>query len=166
MTANEHAAAEPQIIGPDDGVELSAGPVQLVLKVTSEHSDRFTLLDYRVPPGFAAPPALHHHTREDWAAHVTAGALTFTFADQEIRADAGTTVFVPAGCDFAWRNAGDDPARFLAAHAPAGFDRFFVDVADGIADEGGTPSPETMQRVVPPLWGRYGIEPRDADGPA
>lgn len=149
----------PVVVGRDEGVELSAGPVRMTLKLTSEHSRRFTLIDYRVPPRFAAPPTLHHHTREDWAAHVTEGELTFTFGDGEVRATAGATVLVPAGVDFAWRNDGDVPARYLAIHSPAGFERFFVDVTDGIRARGGAIDPAVMREVIPPLWAEYGIEP-------
>lgn len=66
---------------------------------------------------------------------------------------------MPAETDFAWRNDGDEPARFLAIHAPAGFERFFLDVADTIADRDGAFSPEVMQSIIPPLWQQYGIEP-------
>lgn len=159
MTTHQTRSHPPVVIPPDGGVRLGAGPVEVTLKVTSDHSDRFTLLDYRVPPRFAAPPTLHHHTREDWAAHVTEGSLTFVFADGDVTAAAGTTVFVPAGCDFAWRNDHDEPARFLAVHGPAGFDQFFVDVTDGVAANGGSVTPAVMQQVIPPLWTKYGIEP-------
>lgn len=159
MTTPPSRSATPVMIARDEGVRLDAGPVSLTLKVTSDHSDQFTLLDYRVPPGFAAPPALHHHTREDWAAHVTEGKLTFTFADGEVRAPAGATVLVPAGVDFAWRNDGDVPSRYLAIHSPAGFERFFVDVADGVRARGGAVDPAVMREVIPPLWAEYGIEP-------
>lgn len=154
------------MIPPGDGVRLAAGAVQMSLLVTSDHGDRFSLIDYQVPPTFAAPPVLHHHTREDWAAYVLDGQLTFVFADGEVDAPAGTTVFVPAGTDFAWRNDQERPARYLAVHAPAGFDRFFVDVAEAISDRRSGPTPELMRQVIPPLWERYGIEPggtRDAD---
>lgn len=152
-------AGSPRTIAPDDGVRLEAGPVRLTLKVTSSDSDKFTLMDFEAPPRFSAPPTLHHATREDWAAYVMTGQLTFVFVDGEVTAPAGTTVFVPAGVDFAWRNDEDEPARYLAIHAPAGFDRFFVDVANGVAEHGGTVSPEVMQQIVPPLWRQYGIEP-------
>lgn len=158
MTTPPLRSATPVMIARDEGVRLDAGPVSLTLKVTSDHSDQFTLLDYRVPPGFAAPPALHHHTREDWAAHVTEGEITFVFADGEVAAPAGATVFVPAGCDFAWRNDHDTPARYLAIHAPAGFDHFFVDLADGVAAHGGSVTPDVMRQVIPPLWTKYGLE--------
>jgi hypothetical protein len=68
-------------------------------------------------------------------------------------------VFIPAGADFAWRNDQDEPARFLAIHAPAGFERFFLDVADNVTDRGGTVTPEVMAEIIPPLWRQYGIEP-------
>lgn len=148
-----------KVVAAREGVRLVAGPVEVTLKVTSQDSDRFTLVDYVAPPGFAAPPILHHHTREDWAAYVLEGELTFLLADGEVRASAGTTVFVPAGCDFAWRNDREEPGRFLAVHAPSGFDGFFVDVANGLAARGEGPSREGMQEVLPPLWERYGIEP-------
>lgn len=159
MHARRRSAPGPVVLGPDEGTRLEAGPVRMTLKVTSEHSDRFTLLDYHVPPRFAAPPTLHHHTHEDWAAYVIEGELTFIFTDGDVAAAAGSTVFVPAGTDFAWRNEHDAPARYLAVHSPAGFDRFFVDVRDGVAARGGTVSPEVMAEVIPPLWTRYGIEP-------
>lgn len=149
----------PVVIAPEEGIEIGAGPVRVMLKVTSEHSERFTLIDYRVPPRFVAPPTLHHHTREDWAAYVMEGELAFVFGEGDVPAPAGTTVYVPAGTDFAWRNDRDEPARFLAVHSPAGFERFFVDVADGVAARGGTVSPAVMQEVIPPLWTKYGIEP-------
>ncbi len=133
----------------------------MTLKVTSEHSDRFTLVDYEVPPRFAGPAALHHHTREDWAAYILAGRMTFVFADGEVDAPTGTTVFCPIGVDFAWCNDGDEPARFLAIHAPAGFDRFFLDMADNVTDRGGQVTPELMQEIIPPLWREYGIQPAE-----
>lgn len=43
------------------------------------------------------PPYLHVHYSDDEAWHVLEGTLTFRFADEEVEAPAGTTVFVPAG---------------------------------------------------------------------
>lgn len=165
MGATQRTSSQPRVLGTDEGVHLSAGPVGVTLKITSEDSDRFTLVDYRVPAGFVAPPTLHHHTREDWALYVTEGAPSFRFTDGVVPAVAGTTVFVPVGADFAWSNARDEPARFLAIHAPAGFDRFFVDVARGIDEHGVTVTPEVMQTVIPPLWERYGVQPQNGDRP-
>lgn len=157
---------DPRVVGPDEGLTLEGGANSMTLKVTSEHSDRLTVVEYRAAPNFSAPPVLHHHTREDWVAYVLEGELTFVFPEREVRAPRGTTVFVPAGTDFAWRNDADEPARYLAIHAPAGFDRFFVDVAEAIADRGGAATPEVMKEVIPPLWEKYGIRPASADSDA
>lgn len=159
-------ATKPAVIGPDEGMTLDAGPNRVTLKITSAQSEKLTLLEYRAGPRFAAPPVLHHHTREDWVAYVLEGEVTFVFSDGEVYAPAGTTVFVPAGADFAWRNDRDEPARYLAIHAPAGFDQFFVDVADAVAERGGTPTPEVMREVIPALWTKYGIHPSNSSGPS
>jgi hypothetical protein len=45
----------------------------------------------------SGPSYLHIHRSDDEAWHVLEGSLRFRFADREIDAPAGTTVFVPAG---------------------------------------------------------------------
>lgn len=147
------------MIRPDDGVHLKAGPATVTLKVTADHGARFSLVDYLVGPSFAAPPQLHAHTREDWAAYVVEGELVFVLGTTEKTVGAGSIILIPAGVPFAWRN--DDPerpARYLAVYAPAGFEQFFADVVADVLDQGG-PSPQTMTAVIPPLWARYGVEP-------
>lgn len=166
MTKDNHSpgATRPTVTGPDDGPRLQSGPNEITLKVTSAHGQKFALAEFRVAPRFVAPPVLHHHSREDWAAYVVEGEVVFAFADGDVRAPAGTTVFIPAGADFAWRNDRDEPARFLAVYAPAGFERFFLDVADAVAARGGQTTPPVMREVIPPLWRKYAIIPRTPDG--
>jgi hypothetical protein len=81
MALHQIKATAPHAIAPDDGVHLEAGPVKITVKVGSGHGDRFSIVDYEAPPRFAGPPVLHHHTREDWAAYVLAGQVTFVFTD-------------------------------------------------------------------------------------
>ena len=45
----------------------------------------------------SGPDYLHVHYADDEAWHILEGTLTFRFADQQVEAPAGTTVFVPAG---------------------------------------------------------------------
>ena len=45
----------------------------------------------------SGPSWLHVHRSDDEAWHVLEGVLRFRFADREVDAPAGTTVFVPAG---------------------------------------------------------------------
>src|SRR5919199_2269935 len=166
MNSDSWGGAEPSVIGPDEGTRLRIGANEITLKVTSAQGEKFALVEYYVPPRFAAPPVLHHHTREDWAAYVVEGELTFVFPEREVNAPAGATVFVPAGADFAWRNDRDEAARYLAIYAPAGFEQFFLDLAGAVAASGGgAPTPEVMRQVIPPLWAKYEVRPRAASGP-
>ena len=144
----------PLVLGPGEGHVLQSGPARITLKVTAQESDRFSLIDYVVAPGFTPPPALHFHEQEDWMAYVLEGEITFVFEGGETSAVAGSVIFIPRGTPFAWRNDREEPARYLAVFAPAGFEQFFLDVGEGVASRGGA-SPATMAEIIPPLWEKY-----------
>jgi len=61
------------------------------------------------------PGALHVHHLDDEAWHVLEGSLHFRFADRELDAPAGSTVFVPAGVAHTYQ-AHD--ARYLIVMPP------------------------------------------------
>jgi uncharacterized cupin superfamily protein len=61
--------------------------------------------------GEVAPLHVHHSDDEAW--HVIEGRLRFRFADGERVADAGSTVFVPAGLAHTFGNAGPGYVRYL-----------------------------------------------------
>ena len=58
-----------------------------------------------------APLHVHHADDEAW--HVITGALRFRFADDEVVAEAGSTVLVPAGVAHTFGNAGPEPSRYI-----------------------------------------------------
>jgi mannose-6-phosphate isomerase-like protein (cupin superfamily) len=65
----------------------------------------------------SGPSWLHIHRSDDEAWHVLEGALRFRFADREVDAPAGTTVFVPAGTAHTyWVTA--EPGRYLIFLTP------------------------------------------------
>lgn len=130
----------------------SAAGNTVTILVDDDDLESLSLIEYQVAPGFVAPPALHRHTDLDWLAYVLEGRLTFIFDDGEHDVGPGGAVAVPSGALFAWRNALDEPARMLCVYSPAGFERFFEDVAAGLS------AGRTMPEVVPPLWETYGIE--------
>lgn len=131
----------------------AAGGNTVTVLVGSDDLSSMSVVDYRVGPGFTAPPALHHHLDLDWLAVVLQGRLTFVLDDGEHELEPGDAVVVPCGADFAWRNAlADHEARMLCVYSPSGFERFFDDVAAGIAEG------RSVAEVVPPLWERYGVE--------
>ncbi len=63
------------------------------------------------PAQEVAPLHVHHADDEAW--HVIAGALRFRFADEELVAEAGSTVLVPAGVAHTFGNAGPEPSRYI-----------------------------------------------------
>ena len=63
----------------------------------------------------SGPAALHVHHLDDEAWHVLEGSLHFRFADRELDAPAGSTVFVPAGVAHTYQ-AHD--ARYLIVMPP------------------------------------------------
>jgi uncharacterized cupin superfamily protein len=63
------------------------------------------------------PDYLHVHHSDDEAWHVLEGTLTFRFADNEVEAPAGATVFVPAGIAHAFYEA-QGPTRYLIILTP------------------------------------------------
>ena len=62
------------------------------------------------------PSYLHVHHSDDEAWHVLEGLLTFVFADGEVAAPAGTTVFVPAGLAHTYRAS--EGTRYLIILTP------------------------------------------------
>ncbi len=64
----------------------------------------------------SGPSYLHVHHNDDEAWHVLEGSLQFVFADGEIEAPAGTTVFVPAGVAHTYRAS--QGSRYLIILTP------------------------------------------------
>ena len=146
------------VIRSEEGVRLVGRPSTVRLKVGEEHSVGFSMAVFEAAPGFQAPPELHGHTHENWAAYVLAGEVTFATDDGEIRASAGDVVLMERGTRFAWSNHGRETARYLAVWCPAGFERFFSDLGEAMRDQPeAIGDPEAMGRIVRPLWERYGI---------
>jgi uncharacterized RmlC-like cupin family protein len=65
----------------------------------------------------SGPSWLHVHRSDDEAWHVLEGSLRFRFADREVDAPAGTTVFVPAGTPHTYR-VSVEPSRYLIFLTP------------------------------------------------
>jgi mannose-6-phosphate isomerase-like protein (cupin superfamily) len=60
-------------------------------------------------PARSPGPGLHVHTREDEAAYVISGVLTFVVGDQRFEASAGELVWLPREVPHAFANLGDEP---------------------------------------------------------
>ena len=110
-------AQRPVVVRPGEGHRV--GNVEFLAR--SADTPRFNLAIITIQPRRHGPPE-HVHTDEDDSFLVLEGELVFTAEDEEIVAGPGTFVLVPPGVRHTFENRGDDVARFVNVHAPAGFD--------------------------------------------
>jgi len=149
--------SEPLIVEPDSGITIALGTSSLTIKLGAEATGgRFALLDYDIAPNFLPPQVPHGHTMESQTAYVVRGEIQFEFASRTIDAGEGTVIHISEHCGFTWRNRTADPARMLYIFAPAGLERFFVDVQN-LYKEHPDASPADIAPHVASLWAKYGI---------
>jgi quercetin dioxygenase-like cupin family protein len=106
------ATATPTLIAPDaGGVQLAFGRPMFQIGAT-QGSTGLGLIDVTLDPGGGFPfPHVHEDLEE--AFYVLEGEVEFLLDDTWVRGWSGCTVFVPAGCVHAFRNASARPARQL-----------------------------------------------------
>ena len=92
-------------------------------KIESEHTHGgFTIVDHRVPAGFAPPP--HVHAGVDEAFYILDGEFEGFCGDTQWHAGPGAVVFLPRDIPHGFHVSQSGPGRTLLILAPAGFDRF------------------------------------------
>jgi quercetin dioxygenase-like cupin family protein len=90
------------------------------------------IVEHPFPVGALVPP--HLHTREDEYSIVTEGEIGFRSGDREVVLGAGGYITKPRGELHTMWNAGSTPARMIEVISPAGFEKFFRDLADLTTD--------------------------------
>ena len=143
------------------GPHITAGdarplpPVEQRVNVLLRSADcggRVAVMDNRVGPG--GGPPLHHHAFDE-AFYVLEGELTFQLGEQRLERRAGELAFAARGAHHTFANLGDADARTLIVCTPAGFERYFQQMAARAA--GVEPPPEALEprpeavKVGPPL---------------
>jgi quercetin dioxygenase-like cupin family protein len=98
---------------------------------------------------------LHVNPLEDENYYVVEGTLTFQIGERVVEAPAGSYVRIPKGVVHTHWNGTDERVKLLGFPAPAGFERFFADLAELIAQM--PPGPPEMSRIGS-LYGKYGLE--------
>jgi uncharacterized cupin superfamily protein len=91
------------------------------------------------------------HTREDEFSIVTAGEIGFRSGPDEVVLGPGGYIVKPRGELHTMWNAGTGEARMIEVITPAGFERFFAELADMI--EAALPSPNDLEALAK----RYGV---------
>jgi len=149
------AVAGPRIVTPDQGQAGFLGSIGVRFLVDGvDASERFSLVEHPMSPRALAAP-LHRHTREDEYSYVLQGRMGALLGDDVVEAGPGDLVFKPRDQWHTFWNAGDEPCRILEIIAPAGFEHFFNELGERMAE---TNAASVVQVAgLPELGERYGI---------
>lgn len=117
------------VLSPDEGerVEFGGLGVRFMIEGT-ESGGTFALVEHPIAPRVLAAP-MHTHEREDEYTYVLEGEIGVQVGDEVHVARPGDLVFKPRGIPHAFWNAGDEPARALEIISPAGFEKYFAEIA-------------------------------------
>ncbi len=136
-------------------------------RLTSAETGSISIVEHVFSPGALVPP--HRHTREDEISYVVSGKVGFRSDGKEVTLAAGGYIVKPRGELHSMWNAGSTPARMIEIISPAGFENYFVELAEAVAAAGGLPNPSMMGAIagrfglsfdfaeVPDLVARYGL---------
>lgn len=129
---------------------------------------RFSLVEHPLPPRALGAP-LHTHRNEDEYSYVLEGRFGMRLGDDVFEAGPGDLVFKARSVAHTFWNAGDEPGRLLELISPAGFERYFREMAVlfatldrddvAIAEARGRYGLEMDVASVPVLSQRYGLRP-------
>lgn len=112
-----------------EGRSVSLGGMEVVFKVSGANTGgAFAIVEHPIDAGRLVLPHVHRH--EDEYSYVLEGTIGARVGDQEIVAGPGSYVMKPRGLMHTFWNAGPGPARLLEVIAPAGFENYFIELAE------------------------------------
>jgi quercetin dioxygenase-like cupin family protein len=148
------------------GPDRMIGSIGVGFRLGGEQTGgQVAIVEHPFPPGSLVPP--HVHTREDEFSIVTAGAIGFRSGSDEVVLEAGGYISKPRGELHTMWNAGPQEARLIEVITPAGFERFFLELAE--AFESGPPDADALGSLaetyglffdptwVPELMAKYSL---------
>ena len=117
------------VLSPDEGERVEFGGLGVRFMIGGDESGGgFALVEHPIAPRVLAAP-LHTHELEDEYTYVLEGEIGVQVGDEVRVGHPGDLVFKPRGVPHAFWNAGDKPARALEIISPAGFERYFAEIA-------------------------------------
>jgi quercetin dioxygenase-like cupin family protein len=149
----DRASSEPPVIQAGAGPNIQIGGFGTRYKVPGHRTgDAVAVVEHTLAPGLlgAAP---HRHRHEDEVSYVLEGTLTVQLGDAVVTAGPGAFVVKPRGQFHTFWNTGTETVRFLELIAPAGFARYFEELAPLIPPD----RPPDLDAIAA-LADRYGLE--------
>jgi quercetin dioxygenase-like cupin family protein len=136
----------PKIVGPGDGGFVDLGGLGIRFMVEGEETGgQFALVEHPLEPRALGAP-MHRHTNEDEYSYVIEGRMGAQLGEEVVFAEPGDLVFKPRGQWHTFWNAGDEPARLLELISPPGFENYFREMGELVAD--GPPDPERRAAIA------------------
>jgi quercetin dioxygenase-like cupin family protein len=137
------AAVVPFAVPVDEGEVIDIGTARFLVRATAESTGGVFSMFEELPPMLDTPRHVHEH--EDETFYVLEGEHEFTSGDHTFRLGPGGVVFMPRGIPHAHRRVVQGVGRLLGIATPAGFERFFRDLAD--AARSGEPTDAAYARA-------------------
>lgn len=130
---------------PDESKTLwIAGTLGVVFKLSGQDTGgSFALVEHPIQPGTLAAP-LHTHHAEDEYSYVLEGEVGAQVGEQVVHAGPGALIVKPRNIPHTFWNSGPGSARVLEIISPAGFERYFEEVAPLFQGDG----PPNMGRLL------------------
>jgi quercetin dioxygenase-like cupin family protein len=143
-----------QVLAPSAGGAVQLGGLGVRFMIGADESGGgFSLVEHPIAPRALAAP-LHRHANEDEYSYVLEGRVGVQLGDEVLEAGPGELVLKPRGQWHAFWNAGDEPARLLEIISPAGFERYFEEIAPLLPPSRDEPDFAALAEVQ----ARYGLE--------
>jgi mannose-6-phosphate isomerase-like protein (cupin superfamily) len=118
-----------RVLGPGEGEQVSWGGFGARFMIDGDVAGGgFSLVEHPIAPRTLAAP-LHRHANEDEYSFVLEGRMGAQLGDDLVEAGPGDLVFKPRNEWHSFWNPGDEPARVLEIISPAGFERYFAEIA-------------------------------------
>jgi quercetin dioxygenase-like cupin family protein len=141
-----------RVLGPAEGRSVELGGLGVRFMIDNKDSGGgFSLVEHPIAPRALAAPT-HTHQHEDEYSYVLEGEVEMEIGDEVLLGRPGDLIFKPRGIPHAFWNPGGAPARLLEIISPAGFERYFEELAPLLP-----PSAPPDFESIAALQQRYGL---------
>ena len=153
---NQQASPRARVVlSPDEGETVWLRKLGIRFMIGGEQTQgNFALVEHPIEPRALAAP-MHTHEREDEYTYVLEGEIGVQIGEEVLVGRPGDLIFKPRGVPHAFWNAGDTLARALEIICPAGFERYFAELAPLFPPANQGPLDE---EAVGAVRAKYGLE--------